>query len=65
MDSALKRSLCPLGADTLVVETEGKGTKNKMFFVLLTKCLIGLRLVKEINRKGPGENTLDWAFLKR
>ena len=30
MDLAPNRSLCPLGADTLVAETKGKGIKNKM-----------------------------------
>lgn len=38
VDSALKRSLCPLGADTLVAETEGKGIKNETMLDWAKAC---------------------------
>lgn len=38
-----------------MAETGGKGIKSKIM----------LDWAKEINSKRPGENTLDWAFLKR
>ena len=53
-DSATNQSPCSLGTDTLAAETGGKGIKNKIM----------LDWAKEMNRKRPGENTLDWAFLR-